>query len=156
MKYSLSASFFNWRGASTTVTQRLQSSDWGQINLLNIQKVAEWAQVSTNTVYRFEVSDFSRRPHLTNIFILSGGKPTSLNPPMGNRGIFAFSKNIQCLFYSGVVMGEHQDTFRFHFELAFCPNSGMSATFCEMSPMPSQVQSIGPKQWQTFGCSFLR
>ena len=53
MKYSLSAGFFNWRGASNMVTQRLQNSDLGQINLLTIQEVAEWAKVSTKTVYRW-------------------------------------------------------------------------------------------------------
>ena len=35
------------------VTQRLQNSDLGQINLLTIQEVAEWAKVSTKTVYRW-------------------------------------------------------------------------------------------------------
>jgi len=38
------------------VIQRLQNSDLGQINLLTIQGVAEWAKVSTKTVYRW-ISD---------------------------------------------------------------------------------------------------
>ena len=38
------------------VTQKLQNSDLGEINLLTIKEVAEWTKVSTKTVYRW-ISD---------------------------------------------------------------------------------------------------
>jgi excisionase family DNA binding protein len=38
------------------VTQKFQTSELHQINLLTIQEVADWAKVSTKTVYRW-ISD---------------------------------------------------------------------------------------------------
>jgi excisionase family DNA binding protein len=38
------------------VTQKFQTSELYQINLLTIQEVADWAKVSTKTVYRW-ISD---------------------------------------------------------------------------------------------------
>jgi excisionase family DNA binding protein len=38
------------------VTQEFQTSELHQINLLTIQEVADWAKVSTKTVYRW-ISD---------------------------------------------------------------------------------------------------
>ena len=38
------------------VTEKFQTSELQQINLLTIQEVADWAKVSTKTVYRW-ISD---------------------------------------------------------------------------------------------------
>jgi excisionase family DNA binding protein len=38
------------------VTEKFQTSELHQINLLTIQEVADWAKVSTKTVYRW-ISD---------------------------------------------------------------------------------------------------
>lgn len=46
----IGVSFFNWRAASYTVTQRFQNSDLCQIKLFTIQEVAEWAKVSAKSV----------------------------------------------------------------------------------------------------------
>jgi excisionase family DNA binding protein len=40
-------------GEHCMVTQKFQTSELHQINLLTIQEVADWAKVSTKTVYRW-------------------------------------------------------------------------------------------------------
>jgi excisionase family DNA binding protein len=50
---SSNARFFVWRGESNMLTQKLQGSRISQVELLTVQKVAEWAKVSTKTVYRW-------------------------------------------------------------------------------------------------------
>ena len=35
------------------VTKKLETSDLQQLNLLTIQEVADWAKVSTKTIYRW-------------------------------------------------------------------------------------------------------
>jgi excisionase family DNA binding protein len=47
---------FNWRGELLMGTEKFQTSELHQINLLTIQEVADWAKVSTKTVYRW-ISD---------------------------------------------------------------------------------------------------
>jgi len=46
----------NWRRASLMLAQKFERSENHQINLLTIQEVADWAKVSTKTVYRW-ISD---------------------------------------------------------------------------------------------------
>ena len=38
------------------VTKKMQTSEFQQMNLLTIQEVADWAKVSTKTIYRW-ISD---------------------------------------------------------------------------------------------------
>jgi excisionase family DNA binding protein len=47
---------FNWRGELLIVTQKFQTSELQQMNLLTIHEVADWAKVSPKTIYRW-ISD---------------------------------------------------------------------------------------------------
>jgi excisionase family DNA binding protein len=50
------ARFVFWRGESNMLTRKMQDSQISQVRLLTVQEVAEWAKVSTKTVYRW-ISD---------------------------------------------------------------------------------------------------
>ena len=65
------------------VTQKFQTNELQQMNLLTIQEVAEWANVSTKTVYRW-ISD-------NKIPAIRLGNRTYLIP---ERAIFDYLKRI--------------------------------------------------------------